>query len=310
MKMKKTMTIVVAGNSSGPMRRITIPSGLLVVLAAAVVVCLGLVGYVVYDYGVLRKEAHAVEMLQNRLTSHRAHLSEQRQQITSLAGRINDIKSRLAGLNEFEKKIRVIANLTTASDAEHLFGVGGIPPAEIVADPDMERPNSLLREMHNQLSMLDSAFVSQEKSFAELLTYLKDKRRLLASTPAIRPINGGWITSRFSYRKSPFTGRREFHHGLDIAARVSTPVLATADGTVIYSGYKGALGNCIIIDHGYGMVTRYGHLSECVKKRGETVEREESVGLVGNTGLSTGPHLHYEVRVNGVPADPEKYILN
>ncbi|MFP4446617.1 MAG: hypothetical protein ACLFPD_10285, partial [Desulfosudaceae bacterium] len=212
MKMKKTMTIVMAGNSSGPMRRITIPSGLLVVLAAVVVVCLGLVGYVVYDYGVLRKEAHAVEVLQNRLASHRAHLSEQRQQITALTGRINDIKSQLGWLNEFEKKIRVIANLTTTSDAESLFGVGGIPPAEIVADPDMERPNSLLREMHNQLNMLDSAFVSQEKSFAELLTYLRDKRRLLASTPAIRPINGGWITSRFAYRKSPFTGRREFHH--------------------------------------------------------------------------------------------------
>ncbi|MFZ5563198.1 MAG: M23 family metallopeptidase, partial [Thermodesulfobacteriota bacterium] len=143
-----------------------------------------------------------------------------------------------------------------------------------------------------------------------LLEYLEDKRKLLASTPAIMPVTDGWITSRFEYRKSPFTGRREFHQGLDIAARAGTPVSASADGVVVFSGRKGALGNAIVIDHGNGLITRYGHLQSCLKKQGAVVRREDIIGTVGNTGLSTGPHLHYEVLNNGVVVNPEKYILD
>ncbi|MFO8047486.1 MAG: M23 family metallopeptidase [Desulfosudaceae bacterium] len=307
---KKTITIVIAGNSCGPLRRITVPVRALALAGLALAVCLAVVTYVACDYGFLKKQSRQARVLHDRLASNRVQLSEQRQQISSLAEEINQVKAKLSGLNEFEQKIRVIANLTTGSETNNLFGIGGIPPETIEADPAMERPNSMLREMHSQLNLLDSAFVSQEESFRDLLTYLKDKRHLLASTPAIRPVNGGWITSRFAYRKSPFTGRREFHHGLDIAARSKTPVMAPADGTVIHSGPKGSLGKAIFIDHGYGLVTRYAHLSECLKKKGETVSREDHIGLVGNTGLSTGPHLHYEVRVNGVPVDPQKYILN
>ncbi|RLC31784.1 MAG: M23 family peptidase, partial [Deltaproteobacteria bacterium] len=216
----------------------------------------------------------------------------------------------LMKFNMFEQKIRVIAGMDK-DEAGSIFGVGGLVPDDI--DPDMDsegQRQAMLREMHSQLNILEAAFARQKEEFSSLLSSLHDKSRLLASTPSIRPIDGGWITSRFDYRISPFTGLREFHHGLDIAARIGTPVMAPADGTVIFSGKKGTLGNSIIIDHGNGIITRYGHLSKCMVKRGQTVKRGDLIGKVGNTGLSTGPHLHYEVRKHGVPVDPEKYILN
>ena len=124
------------------------------------------------------------------------------------------------------------------------------------------------------------------------------------------PIPSGWTTSSFGYRISPFTGRREFHKGFDIANRKGTPIISTADGMIAFAGPKGLLGNMVAIDHGHGMVTRYGHIHEIIKKRGERVKRGETIALVGNTGRSTGPHLHYEVRLNGVAVNPVNYFLN
>jgi murein DD-endopeptidase MepM/ murein hydrolase activator NlpD len=149
----------------------------------------------------------------------------------------------------------------------------------------------------------------QENSFSSLLKSLEGKRNLLAATPSLHPTRG-WISSNFGYRVSPFTGRKEFHRGLDIATREGTSIIAPADGVVTYSGKKWLMGNMITIDHGYGMVTRYGHISKLLKKKGNRVKRGEVIALVGNTGRSTGPHLHYEVRLNGVPVNPAKYILD
>jgi murein DD-endopeptidase MepM/ murein hydrolase activator NlpD len=109
---------------------------------------------------------------------------------------------------------------------------------------------------------------------------------------------------------SPFTGRRQFHRGLDIASHSGTPIISPADGVVTFTGRKGLMGNMLTLEHGYGMVTRYGHLKKILKKRGERVKRGETIALVGNTGRSTGPHLHYEVRLNGVAVNPTKYFLN
>jgi murein DD-endopeptidase MepM/ murein hydrolase activator NlpD len=100
------------------------------------------------------------------------------------------------------------------------------------------------------------------------------------------------------------------HKGLDIAARKGTPILATADGIVTFAGKKGLLGKTIVIDHGHGMKTRYGHNHKLLKKRGDRVKRWEPIALMGSSGRSTGPHTHYEVHLNGVPVNPEKYILN
>jgi murein DD-endopeptidase MepM/ murein hydrolase activator NlpD len=153
------------------------------------------------------------------------------------------------------------------------------------------------------------AVVQQAHEFEELLEQIKKQRNLLAGTPTIRPVDG-WVTSRFGYRKSPFTGRRELHKGLDISNRKGTPIMATADGVVCFADKKGLYGLTMVIDHGHGLKTRYAHLNKLLKKKGENVKRGDVIAQMGSTGRSTGPHLHYEVRLNGVPVNPAKYILN
>jgi murein DD-endopeptidase MepM/ murein hydrolase activator NlpD len=118
------------------------------------------------------------------------------------------------------------------------------------------------------------------------------------------------VTSKFDWRISPFTSQREFHKGFDIAAREGTPIIVTAAGVVTFAGNNGLLGKTIIVDHGHGITTTYGHCSRVLKVQGEKVSRWETVALVGNTGNSTGPHVHYEVAIFGVQVNPEKYFLN
>ena len=309
--MRKQITIFIASHSGALVKQLTVPRAHLTGLTLVIVACLAVAGYVFVDYGRLHQKAAQARRLSETIASQDNILGDQRRQIEEMADRINKMKSHLVELHEFEKKIRVIANLDEGAENSGLFGMGGVPLAELDTQTRLEdRQNELLREMHSQLNLLESAFTMQEDGFSTLLGYLEDKRQLLASTPAIRPVDGGWVTSRFEYRKSPFTGRREFHHGLDIAASINTPVMASADGEVTFSGLKGGLGKAVIINHGRGIVTRYGHLHKCLKKKGDIVKREDIIGLVGNTGQSTGPHLHYEVRIHNVPIDPEKYILN
>jgi len=249
-------------------------------------------------------------LLEKTLAGQADEISDQRKQIQTFATEINTLKSKLVELNSFEKKIRIIANLDQSDDNESLFGVGGSIPEDI--DPGLElkkKHTTLLREMHEQVDQLNLAAVEQEKGFASLFNYLENQRNLLASTPAIRPTRG-WNTSTFGYRTSPFTGRREFHKGLDIASRISTPIIAPADGLVKFVGNRGLLGKVMIIDHGHGLITRFGHLNKALKQRGEAVKRGDIIAEMGNTGRSTGPHLHYEVHLNGIPVNPTKYILN
>jgi murein DD-endopeptidase MepM/ murein hydrolase activator NlpD len=272
------------------------------------------VGYIIYDYYNLRETTSHLQNREVYLSGQMDEIHLQRKQIQEFAIEINALKSKLLALNNFEKKIRIIANIEKSNESGNIFGVGGSIPEDLDAQlPLKEKHNSLMRDMHEQIEQLSRASGSQQEEFESLLRSLEDQQNLLASTPAIRPVSRGvksWVTSRFGYRKSPFTGRREFHKAFDIAARQGTPILATADGIVTFAGKKGLLGKTIIVDHAHGMVTRYGHISKMLKKRGEKVSRWETIALMGNTGRSTGPHIHYEVRLNGMPVNPEKYILN
>lgn len=135
----------------------------------------------------------------------------------------------------------------------------------------------------------------------------RGRELFLSSVPSIWPTRG-LITSGFGPRRRPIRGGTTFHEGIDIAAPQGTPILATGDGIVTFSGYKHGLGNTIIVDHGYGITTTYGHCSENFVKEGDIVKRGELIGTVGRTGLATGTHLHYQVEVDGIPVDPMRYI--
>ncbi len=269
-----------------------------------------LLGFMLYDYYGLRHSIGAHGQLASTISSQNEEIVQQRLQIQSFAQEINALKNKLVRLDQFEEKIRVIANLESFAGNDNLFGVGGAAPEDL--DPQLEltqRHEGLMREMHRQVNELDMATLRQEDSLASLVDTLEGQRNLLASTPAIRPTSG-WMTSRFGHRISPFTGRKEFHKGIDIANHKGTAILSTADGIVSFVGKKGYMGNVLVIDHGHGMITRYAHLSESLTKQGDKVSRGDIIAQMGNSGRTTGPHLHYEVHLNGVPVNPTKYILN
>ena len=306
----KKISFFVLSNTGSRASQISVPISLIYVSVAMGVVVLAVLGYLAYDYHQLRTVGFVNQAYENQIIDQKEIIAGQHAQIQTFTSEINKLKSKLVTLNNFEKKIRVIANLDQEKDRESLFGVGGSIPEDLATDVDLtKRQAGLLREMHEQVDSLHLATSNQKTGFSSLLEALEGQKNLLACTPAIRPVKG-WMTSRFGYRNSPFTGRRELHKGLDIANRKGTQIIAPADGIVKFTGRKGLLGKTIDIDHGHGMITRYGHLKEILKKRGEPVKRGDIIAEMGDTGRSTGPHLHYEVHLNGVPVNPIKYILN
>jgi murein DD-endopeptidase MepM/ murein hydrolase activator NlpD len=306
----KKISFFVLSNTGSRASQISVPVGLIYFSGAVGFIALTVLGYLFYDYHQLRTVDFVNQAYQNQISDQKDIIAGQHAQIQTFTSEINKLKSKLVTLNNFEKKIRVIANLDQQNDQESLFGVGGSIPEDLATDVDLaKRQTGLLREMHEQVDDLNLATSNQKNNFSSLLEALEGQRNLLASTPAIRPVKG-WMTSRFGYRNSPFTGRKELHKGLDIANREGTKIIAPADGIVKSAGRKGLLGKAMDIDHGHGMITRYGHLKAILKKRGEPVKRGDIIAEMGDTGRSTGPHLHYEVHLNGVPVNPAKYILN
>jgi murein DD-endopeptidase MepM/ murein hydrolase activator NlpD len=305
--MRKKISLVILSNAGAAAKQFTISKACLKVVMGAFLVA---AAALIYDYQRLRVAAVTAGADSLRLASQAEEIMRQREQIQEFAEEFSVLKTRLVALGEFEKKIRVMANIEETQAPDNLLGVGGSIPEDLDTQiPLTRKHNSLVRDMHAQVGQLQLVSQNQQKGFESLLKRLQEQQNLLASTPALRPCPG-WTTSRFGYRISPFTGRREFHKGYDIANRKGTPVVATANGVVAFSGPKGLLGKTVVVDHGYGMVTRYGHLDKLVVKRGASVKRGDTIGLMGSTGRSTGSHVHYEVHLNGIPVNPKKYMLN
>ena len=161
--------------------------------------------------------------------------------------------------------------------------------------------------MRKGISQLNDDASYRAQSFNELLKFLREQKSLLAATPSVWPVKG-WVTSEYGYRESPFDSGNEFHRGIDIATRMGKEIVSPADGLVIEIGHGTADGNYLRIDHGHGFSTYYAHLSKVSIKQGNRVRRGDLIAYVGNTGRSTGPHLHYGVYINHVPVNPRKYF--
>ena len=173
----------------------------------------------------------------------------------------------------------------------------------------MHRQELAARKMQDFLDSLSDAVRLEEVRQQDLLHALRDNREAISTMPTIWPVVG-FVTSGFGARSAPFGGgRRQFHKGLDISNRIGTPIVATAQGTVLKAGHDGAYGLSVEINHGGGIVTKYAHMQRFVVQPGQYVKRGEVIGYIGMTGRTTGPHLHYEVILNGVPVNPMRYIL-
>ncbi len=308
--MAKKLYFIILGDKSNQVKQLQISRPALLVSAFVCAIGLTLLGFGLYDYITINYEIARTHSVEKELEIQTDEVIHQRRQIQKFATEINLLKDRLLELSEFEKQIRLIANINGDEIQTDLLGVGGSAPEDLNVDLELqERHNQLIKDMHNQIKKLEDTSATQKSVFSKLLKDLKEQKNIMAHTPAIRPTEG-WISSGFGYRKSPFTGKREFHKGVDIANRKGTPILAPAEGTVSFVGKKGSFGNLIVIDHGYGIITRYAHIEKITCKRGDIVQRGDVIAQMGNSGRSTGPHLHYEVRLNGVPVNPSKYILD
>jgi len=305
---KDEFTIVVFPGSLSAPKKLRLPRrfvkfGILVSLVVLVGV-LGSSFYFVQQY--LNMQGSEAELVKLRRESKISKI-----QVEKFAQQVKNFETEMVRLERFEKKLRVITALENSPQSiEKNWGVGG--PYGLSTNSfttAMGRGAAgRVERLSNGLDHLGKQAKIQSISFQELDDFFKNQRSLLSSTPSIWPTRG-WVTSSFGFRKSPFTGLREKHEGWDIAARTGAPVRATADGVVVVEGREYGYGNMVEIDHGYGLVTRYGHNSKHLVKVGDKVKRGQVVSLVGNTGRSTGPHLHYEVLLNSVPVSPKNYIL-
>ena len=248
-----------------------------------------------------------------QVPEHARLIEENRQkeaQLVALTDKIDKINSKMVELIEFDNKLKVMADLEPGEDNSQFLGVGGPDTSLMDSDYSVENAHKkLVRLMHQSLDNLDAAISVETEEKNELFMFLENQKSILACTPSIWPAKG-WPNDGFGYRKSPFTGKKEFHEGLDISAQKGSPVITPADGYVSFVGKSNSFGNYITISHGYGYKTRYGHLSKTLVTKGQAVKRGEKIGLIGSTGRSTGPHLHYEVHRNDVPVDPKIYILD
>ncbi len=302
--MAKKYTVIVIPEGTNRVKRFSLPRLLLPLVFIMVVGALGMAGYWFHQYQVLRDDLPDLAALKEQTR-------RQKVQISAFAGRLAAFESQMARLKTFNHRLRVMANLEKPGNPDTFFGVGG--PEKHLGGQGVRLTNTAeerrLLAMQRKMDHLASEVEAERQIQEQLAKFLRERRSVLASTPSIWPVRG-WVTSGFGYRRSPFTGKRQFHAGLDISTRRGTPIRAPADGVVTFVGREGGYGNMLVINHGHGLVTRYGHLSGFKVKLGQKVKRNQIIATVGNTGRSTGPHLHYEVLMAGVPTNPRYYILD
>ncbi len=287
----KHFTILVIPEGSHQVRRFALRSTVLKwALAVSVLLVLGLSGLVV-DYVATNLDRNELERLQVENLS-------QREDLHRLAVQLEDLRQELVVVAQNDAKVRVMAKLT-APKSDSMAGIGG-PSREDDASREYNAIQQRIDEVRRQIDL-------RRESQEEIQGILNDQRSLLAAKPSGWPVKG-WLTSNFGMRRDPFNGKRKMHEGLDIAARTGTSVYATADGIVSSIRTEPGYGKVVTIDHGYGYRTVYGHNSKYHVKVGQRVRRGDLVAAVGNTGRSTGSHVHYEVRLNGVPVNPHKYL--
>jgi murein DD-endopeptidase MepM/ murein hydrolase activator NlpD len=281
-------------------------------LRGAGVVGIGLVMmlcFILFDYAGLKYSSMKYRNLKTENHTLKADIENRDAQIESFYTRIYALQMKLVELNELEKEIRYATGIKNKSPKTGEFGVGGTFPSDMdekIWNPDVY--NQFLNNLDKEVLQLDGDLKDQSQDLQTLWETLREQIIIQNVTPSLRPVEGGYISSGFGYRPSPFSGRREFHSGVDIAVDKGTPVQATANGVVVSVGYQGGLGKTVVVDHGKGITTRYAHLSSYSVKEDQKIQRGEIVGKVGSTGRSTGPHLHYEVRLKNKPVNAEKYM--
>lgn len=308
MKLKKNYTFLYMPDDHGPTRQFKLPRWVIVLGSgmSVFVLCLA----VLYGVGVKTGSGWLPGG------------SLLRQENLTLVSRIGDLQGQVEGLREEMDDTFVIQNLlATAVDVQPLdeetfaAGIGGRLPLGLT---DIETPGQDLSlelqgefaDLGREVNLMVRQARIQRQGYQAMLDTLSVRDDVRGKIPSIRPIDIGWVSSRFGMRDDPFTGKGRFHHGLDFSVPVGSDVRVTGDGTVAVVQQQRGLGKVIKIDHGNNVITVYAHLDKMIVKKGDVVQRGQVIGKSGNTGRSTAPHLHYEIRVHGRSVNPVPYILD
>ena len=302
--LKKKVTILVLPQGLNKVKRYSIPRYLPIgSLFFVVTILIGLLVFSLYSY----HQCIHFEGQEAELNGLRHKTAEQNVQIFAFHNKIRLLEREMAKLRQYDRKLRATADKAPLLDRVRA-AVGGSDSE--AGDPKANLKASavqLIRQMHRDLDHLLAEASIHEQNQHELGKYLEDSKSIIASTPKIWPLRGP-ITSHFGYRRSPFGRRIEFHRGLDISAPRGTPIVAPSDGIVVSKKWNSGYGLILVINHGYGLVTRYAHLSQVYVEPGQRVRRGKRIAAVGRTGRTTGAHLHYETILNGIPINPMRFL--
>ncbi len=219
-----------------------------------------------------------------------------RRQSAAYAREAERMATQVEGIEVQMRRIAVLAGAEPVQ--RRLEGIGGAA----VAASGFDYANERIDALASRIARLDEQGAALER-------VVREKSRLIASTPTIWPVRG-YLSSGFGRRPDPFTGEIEWHYGIDVSTGVGAPVRVTADGVVLSAGSSATYGKNVVVSHGFGMVTRYAHLSSIEVRNGQRLRRSQVLGTVGNTGRSRAPHLHYEVWVNGRARNPLNHIVD
>jgi murein DD-endopeptidase MepM/ murein hydrolase activator NlpD len=313
-KSKNFTLMIVPDGPQARVRRVQVPLRRLFLIGIAVIALVGSLGSLLVHYAYVVGQVFEARTLR----TENVRLQDR---IAVLQAKVDDVDERLVLLKQFDEKLRAMTDLRDDARGLAMGPLKSNPQggADVTFDIDpfavpVEGDDPAVQQLREAL--LDSRMIGlaheanrELRSLAELSEYFSVREAMLKSTPSIAPARG-LLTSGFGSREDPFTSDHTMHAGLDIATREGVEVVAPASGTVIFAGEKAAYGNCVVIDHGRDLTTLYGHLQRFIVKPGDKVERGQHIGNVGNTGRSTGPHLHYEVRINGVPINPRRYVVH
>ncbi|MEK6580555.1 MAG: M23 family metallopeptidase [Bdellovibrionota bacterium] len=325
MSKNRFYTILIIPEKTQQVRKFLIPGWLFRGSAAGIAFAL-LIGFVMLlDYWYVMSQIG--ENKQLKMENRRL-----RQQVQVFKNKITTVESTMDRVKTFATRLKVITNIEDRSGLLQSLNSDKLPDAatnipgpdtpnenqnteaaliaaqDSARDPDDSGLKKEYLELDEKFSELNHSTLGVEQELQDLYELLSDQKSFLAALPTKKPAIG-YFTSGFGIRKSPYGGRIKMHEGLDIANRPGTVIKSPADGVVLFSDAKAGYGQTVIIDHGYGVETWYGHASKLIVTKGQKVRRGETIALLGNSGRSTGPHVHYEVRVRGLPVDPISFLL-
>jgi murein DD-endopeptidase MepM/ murein hydrolase activator NlpD len=300
MKPKRTYTVMIIPHSEKEPLTIRIP---LYLIQSFFVILL--LSFFLFIIGVLQYAGLKKQVKQLKYNATQAETMKK--EFADVSRDLIDLQNSLTQMEKVEEKIRVQAKLINEEiSITNDIGMGG--PKKAAATHSKSSVVTLsVEETKGKINNLLTQTPHQLNQMQQLLAKVEDKNEKLAAIPSIYP-SIGRITSKFGYRTDPFTRRSSFHRGIDIANRSGTPVYATATGIVMQSKYNGGHGKQIVINHQNGIVSSYSHLRKYIVEPGEEVVKGQLIGYMGSTGRSTGPHLHYEITINGNSVNPVKYF--